>query len=131
MEFNFTKNEQVKSWLQSRIDLVNPDKVVYIDGSEELYKKLTDEAIASGEMIKLNENGFIPVEVVPMHTIIIQISYSLNLAEAYNSPYHQYNLLNLMQNIFDLAQHILRYSSTASFIQSSKFSSLISGLTKG
>lgn len=55
MEFNFTKNEQVKSWLQSRIDLVNPDKVVYIDGSEELYKKLTDEAIASGEMIKLNE----------------------------------------------------------------------------
>ena len=48
-------NKKVLEFIQDRIDLCKPADVVLIDGSEELYKKLTDEAIATGEMIKLND----------------------------------------------------------------------------
>lgn len=37
------------------IALCKPDKVVWIDGSEEQLKALRDEAIATGEMIELNQ----------------------------------------------------------------------------
>ena len=52
------KNQKVLEFIQSRIDLCKPADVVLIDGSEEIYKALTDEAIASGEMIKLNEKTY-------------------------------------------------------------------------
>ena len=39
------KNQKVLEFIQSRIDLCKPADVVLIDGSEELYKSLTDEAI--------------------------------------------------------------------------------------
>ena len=52
------KNQKVLEFIQSRIDLCKPDDVVLIDGSEEIYKALTDEAIATGEMIKLNEKTY-------------------------------------------------------------------------
>ena len=37
------------------VDLCKPDKVEWIDGSEEQLKALRDEAIATGEMIELNQ----------------------------------------------------------------------------
>ena len=52
------KNQKVLEFIQSRIDLCKPDDVVLIDGSEEIYKALTDEAIATGEMIKLNDKTY-------------------------------------------------------------------------
>lgn len=52
---NFTNNKQVLDFVQSRVELCNPDKVVWIDGSEALYKQLENEALATGEIIKLNE----------------------------------------------------------------------------
>ena len=51
-------NKKVLEFIQSRIDLCKPADVVLIDGSEELYKQLTDEAISTGEMIKLNEKTY-------------------------------------------------------------------------
>ena len=51
-------NKKVLEFIQSRIDLCKPADVVLIDGSEELYKSLTDEAISTGEMIKLNEKTY-------------------------------------------------------------------------
>ena len=37
------------------VALCQPDKVVWIDGSEEQLNALREEAISTGEMIKLNE----------------------------------------------------------------------------
>ncbi len=50
-----TKNPSVLAWLEDKISLVNPDKVVWIDGSEEQLEALRAEACATGEMIKLNQ----------------------------------------------------------------------------
>lgn len=50
-----TNNKMVLEFVESRAKLCNPDKIVWIDGSEELYTKLRDEALATGEIIKLNE----------------------------------------------------------------------------
>ena len=49
-----TKNPSVLAWLEDKLNLVNPDKVVWIDGSEEQIEALRAEACATGEMIKLN-----------------------------------------------------------------------------
>ena len=48
-----TKNPTILSWLEEKLALVNPDKVVWIDGSEEQLEALRQEAIATGEMEKL------------------------------------------------------------------------------
>ncbi len=50
-----TNNKAVKAWLDEMIALTTPDKVVWIDGSEEQKQALYAEAVAEGEMIKLNE----------------------------------------------------------------------------
>ena len=50
-----TNNKTVLKWLDEVKELVNPDKVVWIDGSEEQLEALRKEAVETGEMIKLNE----------------------------------------------------------------------------
>ena len=50
-----TTNPHVLKWIDESIALVKPDKVVWIDGSEEQLNELREQAIATGEMIKLNE----------------------------------------------------------------------------
>ena len=50
-----TTNKTVLAWLDEVKNLTNPDSVVWIDGSEEQANALRAEAVATGEMIKLNE----------------------------------------------------------------------------
>ena len=50
-----TTNKTILSWIDEMKALVNPDQVVWIDGSEEQLEALRKEACESGEMIKLNE----------------------------------------------------------------------------
>ena len=50
-----TQNKKVLAWLEEMKDLTTPDKVVWIDGSEKQLDELRAEAVATGEMIKLNE----------------------------------------------------------------------------
>ena len=50
-----TKNPNVNKWVDEMIALTKPDKVVWLDGSEEQLDTLRAEACATGEMIKLNE----------------------------------------------------------------------------
>ena len=50
-----TNNKTVLKWLDEVKALVDPDKVVWIDGSEEQLEAIRKEAVESGEMIKLNE----------------------------------------------------------------------------
>ena len=55
---SLTKNPNVNAWVDEMIALTQPDKVVWIDGSEEQLQQLRDEAIATGEMIKMNEKEY-------------------------------------------------------------------------
>ncbi len=50
-----TTNKSILDWLEDKLALVNPDKVVWIDGSEAQIEALRAEACATGEMIKLNQ----------------------------------------------------------------------------
>ena len=50
-----TQNKTVLSWIEEMKALVNPDKVVWIDGSEAQQEELRKMAVSTGEMIKLNE----------------------------------------------------------------------------
>jgi phosphoenolpyruvate carboxykinase (GTP) len=50
-----TKNKAVLSWLDEMVALNNPDKVIWIDGSNEQADKLREEACSTGEIIKLNQ----------------------------------------------------------------------------
>ena len=52
---NLTSNKSILEWIDEKVELVNPDKIVWIDGSEEQLEALRAEAVQTGEMIKLNE----------------------------------------------------------------------------
>ena len=49
-----TNNKNVLNWIEEMKALVEPDKVVWIDGSEAQLKELRDQALATGEMEALN-----------------------------------------------------------------------------
>ncbi|HJF56528.1 MAG TPA: phosphoenolpyruvate carboxykinase (GTP) [Anaerotruncus colihominis] len=49
-----TNNKNVLNWIEEMKALVEPDKVVWIDGSEAQLKDLRDQALATGEMEALN-----------------------------------------------------------------------------
>ena len=50
-----TNNKSILEWIDEKVKLVNPDKIVWIDGSEKQIEELRAEACSTGEMIKLNE----------------------------------------------------------------------------
>ena len=50
-----TNNKTVIKWLDEMKELLTPDKVVWIDGSDEQREELRAEACKTGEMIKLNQ----------------------------------------------------------------------------
>ncbi len=50
-----TNNKTILAWIDEMKALVNPDQVVWIDGSEEQLEELRKEAVESGELIKLNQ----------------------------------------------------------------------------
>ena len=51
-----TSNKNVISWINEMAEMTGPDKIVWIDGSEEQAEELRREACSTGEMIKLNED---------------------------------------------------------------------------
>lgn len=51
-----TKNQSLLSWIDEMKDLVQPDKVVWIDGSKEQTELLRAESCKTGEMTKLNQD---------------------------------------------------------------------------
>lgn len=50
-----TSNKSVLKWVDEMVALTKPEKVVWIDGSEEQLEALRAESCSTGEMIKLNE----------------------------------------------------------------------------
>ena len=51
-----TNNKSVLAWIEEMKAIVNPDQVVWIDGSEEQLEALRAEACSTGEMLKLNQD---------------------------------------------------------------------------
>ena len=52
----YTTNKSVIDWIEDKIALVKPEKVVWIDGTQEQIDALRAEACSTGEMIKLNQD---------------------------------------------------------------------------
>ncbi len=50
-----TANKKVLDFVNECIELATPDKVVWIDGSEAQLAQLREEGVATGEMIRLNQ----------------------------------------------------------------------------
>ncbi len=50
-----TNNLHVTNWIKEMADMTKPDKIVWIDGSEEQAEALRAEACSTGELIKLNQ----------------------------------------------------------------------------
>ncbi|MCX7657655.1 MAG: phosphoenolpyruvate carboxykinase, partial [Oscillospiraceae bacterium] len=50
-----TNNKNVLAWVDEMVALTKPDKVVWIDGSDEQLSALREEAISTGELIRLNQ----------------------------------------------------------------------------
>ena len=51
-----TNNKYVLSWIDEMAAMTQPDKIVWIDGSEAQAEALRAEACSTGEMIKLNQD---------------------------------------------------------------------------
>ncbi len=54
-EVKMTDNKMAIAWLDEMKTMLNPDKVVWIDGSEEQLDALRKQAVEEGTMIPLNE----------------------------------------------------------------------------
>ena len=66
---NPTDNEKLIAWINEAVELFQPDKVVFADGSQEEWDRLTAELVESGTLIKLNEekrpNSFLAAPTRP------------------------------------------------------------------
>ena len=51
-----TTNKYVNEWINEMAELTCPDKIVWIDGSDEQREALREEACATSEMFKLNQD---------------------------------------------------------------------------
>ncbi|CAB0667088.1 phosphoenolpyruvate carboxykinase [Corynebacterium diphtheriae] len=50
-----TKNEVLLNWIAENVELFQPDRVVFADGSQEEWDRLTTQLVESGTLIRLNE----------------------------------------------------------------------------
>ncbi len=50
-----TNNEQLIAWINENVELFQPEKVVFVDGSQEEADRLAAELVDKGTLIKLNE----------------------------------------------------------------------------
>lgn len=49
------KHKKLLAWVKSMARMCQPDRIVWIDGSEEEKKRLEEEAFSTGELIQLNQ----------------------------------------------------------------------------
>ena len=50
-----TQNEELITWINEAVDLFQPESVVFCDGTQEEWDRLTGELVEAGTLIKLNE----------------------------------------------------------------------------
>src|SRR5437763_6242225 len=49
-----TKNEHLLRWVEKMAELTRPDRIHWVDGTQEEYDQLCEEMVASGTLIRLN-----------------------------------------------------------------------------
>ena len=49
------KNRKIQAWVKECAKLCKPDDIVWIDGSEKMRKSLENQAVATGEVMRLNQ----------------------------------------------------------------------------
>ena len=54
--FAMTENKHILDWINEMAAMTQPDKIVWIDGSDEQTEALREEACSTGEIIKLNQD---------------------------------------------------------------------------
>ena len=55
MNTNVTNNKFVNEWITEMAEMVNPSEIILIDGSEQQADLLRQQALSTGELVKLNE----------------------------------------------------------------------------
>lgn len=50
------KNDTLRAWVEEVRSLVTPDRIFWVNGSEEERQLLTDRAVAEGVLIRLNQD---------------------------------------------------------------------------
>ena len=50
-----TKHEELIAWVKEIADLTTPERVVWVDGSQEEWDRLTEQLVSSGAAVKLND----------------------------------------------------------------------------
>jgi phosphoenolpyruvate carboxykinase (GTP) len=50
-----TSHPRLLAWVKEVAELTTPDRVVWVDGSEEEWTRLTDELVEAGTLVRLNE----------------------------------------------------------------------------
>lgn len=50
-----TKNKKLIAWVNEMAKMCQPNKIIWIDGSEKEKEKLEEEAVSTGELIRLNQ----------------------------------------------------------------------------
>jgi phosphoenolpyruvate carboxykinase (GTP) len=55
MKKSYTRNKKLKDWINKMSELCQPDNIVWINGTERQRKELEDEAVATGELIRLDQ----------------------------------------------------------------------------
>ena len=58
MNTNVTNNQHVNAWIAEMAELVGPSEIILIDGSEAQADALRNQALATGELEKLNQEKF-------------------------------------------------------------------------
>jgi len=48
-------NQSVNDWVKEMAELTKPERIVWVDGSKEQLEEIKNEALATGEMIELNQ----------------------------------------------------------------------------
>ena len=52
------QHRELQEWVEEMARLCEPDQIVWIDGSEEEKDRLTQEAIATGELVALDQEKY-------------------------------------------------------------------------
>ena len=50
-----TRHKKLNSWVKECVKLCNPDKIVWVDGSEQMRRSLESQAVKTGEISRLNQ----------------------------------------------------------------------------
>jgi len=49
-----TAHPKLLAWVREVAELTTPDRIVWVDGSDAEWQRLTDELVASGTLVRLN-----------------------------------------------------------------------------